>query len=181
MSGSTSASDRKFHYTVAKVLHWAALVIIVFNLLSGWRLDGFELDIKKVLLMIHSGVGTSIFAIMLFRWWWRRAHNLYTPPGWWKRPSMVIQWVFYPLLLTQAIIGVTVAAFIDYEVLGFGFIPYSSLAADNPGLQQFFLQSHTIMAWILITLVLVHGAERWRMMFVEDINTMNVQEPTKLP
>lgn len=163
-----SASNKKFNYGVAKFLHWLGVIVIGFNLLSGWRLDSFDLETKQVLMMIHSGVGTTIFLLMLFRWWWRRTHKLYVPPRWWKRPSMLVQWVFYPLLLIQAVIGVTVAAFVNYEVLGFGLIPYSSLAADSEAMQGLFLQLHAIMAWLLIALVAAHGLERWRMIFVDD-------------
>jgi cytochrome b561 len=172
-----STSNKKFNYTVARVLHWAAGIIIIFNLLSGWRLGGFPLESKQMLLMIHSGVGTVIFLVMLFRWWWRRAHNLYTPPRWWKRPSLVLQWVLYPLTLLQAVIGVTLAGFIDYEVIGFGFIPYSDLAADNEGLHAFFLQLHGINAWLLIVLIVAHFIERWRMIFIDDVKPASAQEP----
>lgn len=172
-----SGSNKNSHYTVARVLHWMGVVIIGFNLLSGWRLGGFEPDIKEVLLMVHSGVGTTIFLLMLYRWWWRKAHNLYTPPRWWRRPSMLLQWVFYPLVLLQVVIGVTVAAFIDYEVLGFGFIPYSSIAADNEKLHEWFLQLHAINAWLLIVLVVVHGIERGRFAFIDDEAAANVQNP----
>lgn len=163
-----SVSKKKSQYEVAKFLHWAGLVVIGFNLLSGWRLDSFDLAIKQVLLMIHSGVGTVIFFLMAFRWWWRRKHNLYAPPRWWKRPSMVVQWVFYPLTLVQVVIGVAVASVIGYEVLGLGFIPFSALAADNPRLEALFLQCHTVMAWLLLALVAIHGFERWRMIFIDD-------------
>jgi cytochrome b561 len=161
---STKAAD----YTLARFLHWVGLVVVGFNLLSGWRLDGFELDIKQVLLAIHASVGTVIFFLMLFRWWWRRSRNLYNPPRWWKRPSMVIQWVFYPLTILQVLIGVSVASVIDYQVLGFGFIPFSSIAADNESLKSLFLQCHTLMAYLLLALVAIHGLERWRMIFVAD-------------
>ncbi len=172
-----SGSDKTFNYTVARVLHWVAGAIIAFNLLSGWRLDSFPQDIKLVLVMIHSGAGTAIFLLMLFRWWWRRAHDLYSPPRWWTRPAMLLQWIFYPLVLMQVLIGVTHAAFIDYDVLGFGFIPFSALAADNERLHALFFQFHTITAWVLIALVLVHGGERWRLMFIDDDEAITAQEP----
>lgn len=163
-----AASSKKFNYTVARVLHWVVGAIIGFNLMSGWRLDGFPLEIKTTLLMVHSGVGITIFFGMLFRWWWRRAHKLYAPPRWWKRPAMLLQWIFYPLVLMQVLLGISNAAFIDYDVIAFGFIPISALAEANQGLHATFLQLHTIMAWLLITLVVVHGVERWRLVFVDD-------------
>jgi cytochrome b561 len=172
-----SAATKKSQYTIARVLHWAAGIIIIFNLLSGWRLGGFPLETKQMLLMIHSGVGTVIFLVMLFRWWWRRTNKLYVPPRWWKRPSMLLQWVLYPLTLLQAVIGVTLAGFIDYEVVAFGFIPYSDIATDNEGLQAFFLQLHAINAWLLIVLIVAHFIERWRMIFIDDVKPASVQEP----
>ncbi len=158
----------------------AGVLIIGFNLLSGWRLDSFSLEIKQVLMMIHSGVGTAILFMMLFRWWWRRTHHLYSPPRWWQRPSMLLQWVFYPLVLMQVAIGVSVAAVIDYEVLGLGFIPFSAVAADSESLQASFLQLHAVTAWVLIALVLTHGLERWRLIFVDDSRAASVQQTARL-
>lgn len=162
------AKSKKYYYTVARVLHWSVGIIILFNLLSGWRLGGFPLETKEMLLMVHSGVGTVIFLAMLFRWWWRKAHNLYAPPRWWKRPSLLLQWVLYPLTLLQAVIGVTLAGFIDYKVVAFGFIPYSSIATDNEALAALFLQLHAINAWLLIVLITSHFIERWRLIFVDN-------------
>ncbi len=159
-----TATNKKFHYTIAKILHWSVGFIIVFNLLSGWRIEEFTPEAKHVIIMVHSGIGTIVFVMMLFRWWWRKSHNLYAPPRWWKRPSMLLQVILYPLLLIQPVIGVLQAAFIDYEVLAFGLIPYSALAADNESLHGMFLQWHGNLALLLIFLVLVHGLERTRRM-----------------
>jgi cytochrome b561 len=162
------AGSKKFNYTVAKVLHWIAAFIIAFNLLSGWKIGDFPLNQKLIIIMVHSGIGTTIFLLMLFRWWWRRSHNLYTPPRWWKRPSMVLQCIFYPLLLIQAVIGVIQAAFIDYEVLAYGFINFSALAEANASLHALFLELHGLTALLLIFLILVHGIERSRLAFTDD-------------
>ena len=167
-----SGSKKRFYYTVAKYLHWIAGFLIAFNLLSGWKIDGFPLAERQVLIMIHSGIGTVICILMLVRWWWRKAHDLYTPTRWWKRPSMLLQWIFYPLVLVQVAIGVMLAAFIDYDVLAFGFIPYSALAANNEGLHQLLLQLHGLTALVLILLIIVHGLERGRMAFMDDGHLM---------
>lgn len=163
-----ATSSKKAKYTVAKVMHWAVGIFIAFNLMSGWRLDGFPVETKTMLLMVHSGVGLTIFVGMLFRWWWRRRHKLYVPPNWWKRPSMVLQWVLYPLILLQVLLGISNAAFNDYDVRAFGFIPITGIVDPNQGLHAFFLQLHTLMAWLLISLVVVHGVERWRLVFRDD-------------
>ncbi len=160
-----SASRKKFYYTVAKSLHWVAGFIIAFNLLSGWRLDGFPLNQKEVLIMIHSGIGVTIALMMLFRWHWRRSRNLYAPPGWYKRPAMLLQWIFYPLVLLQVVIGVVQAAFIDYQVKAYGLINISALAEANAELHAKLLDLHGWMAITLIVLILLHGVERSRKAF----------------
>ena len=169
-------STKAFNYSVAKVLHWAAGIVIVFNLLSGWRLDSFPLEIKQNLLMIHSGVGVVIFLMMTFRWWWRSSRKVYAPPRWWKRPAMLLQWVLYPLVIAQVAIGVAQAAVIDYDVVAFGMIPISSLAAADGPLHDALLGMHELMAWVLILLVAAHGFERGRFAFIEDVNLMKAEE-----
>ena len=163
-----AVSNTRFNYTVARVLHWVAAFVIGFNLLSAWTIKDFSVDVKQVLIMVHSGLGVTIFLMMGFRWWWRRSRNLYTPPNWYKRPSMLLQWIFYPLLVIQPIIGVVQASYIDYEVLAFGFINFSSLAADNEQMHGFWLRLHGITATLLILLVLAHGLERYRKIFTDD-------------
>jgi cytochrome b561 len=170
-----SGSGKKKYYTIAKVMHWIAGFFIAFNLLSGWTLGDFPLNQKVVLIMIHSGIGTTIFGLMLLRWWWRRKHELYVPPGWWKRPFMLLQWIFYPLVLIQVVIGVVQAAFIDYDVLAFGFIPYSALAAADERLHSLFLQLHGLTAIVLILLVVCHGIERGRTAFMDDGKQMSAR------
>lgn len=84
---------------------------------------------------------------------------------------MLLQWIFYPLLLIQPVIGVVQAAFIDYDVLAFGFINYSAIAADNADLHRVFLNLHGLTAILLISLILIHGLERSRKAFANDINS----------
>ncbi len=155
-----SGSKKRFYYRVARILHWVVAYLVAVNLLSGWRLGAFSLPTKQTLVMFHSGIGTTIFFLMLFRWWWRKSHKLYASPGWWRRPLALVQWIFYPILLIQVIIGVVQAAFIDYEVLAFGFINYSAIAADNEALHGLFLQAHGLTAMLLIVLAIIHALGR---------------------
>ena len=159
------SSTKASQYTTARALHWIAGVFIGFNLMSGWRIAHFGLDVKEVLISIHSGVGLMVFTLMIIRWWWRKKNGLYTPPKWWKRPPMLLQWIFYPLLLIQPVLGFCTAMYSDYTIKAFGFINVSALAESNPMLRALFFDLHTWLAVALILLVLTHGAERMRGMF----------------
>lgn len=158
-------ASKASQYTVAKALHWFAAVLIGFSLLAGWRLATFELDTRRVLLMVHSGVGVTILALMLVRWWWRRKNNLYAPPNWWRQPIQLSRWVFYPLLVLQPVLGLLVAMFNDYDVYAFGVVNVSALADSNEALRSLFHQAHTWLAYLLIALVVAHSIERLRKLY----------------
>lgn len=152
-------------YVVAMTLHWIAAVFIAYNLLDGWRLSTFEPDMRRLLRSVHASIGVVILGFMLIRWWWRRKYNLYAQPQWWRQPRLLLQWLFYPLLLLQPILGLLVAIFNDYDVRVFGFINVSALA-DNEALGALLQQSHSWLAGLLIVLVVLHGVERLRQLYV---------------
>jgi cytochrome b561 len=172
--------SKKFYYTVARSLHWVAAFIIAFNLMSGWIISDFPLEQKLWIIMVHSGIGVTIFLLMLFRWWWRKSHHLYEPPGFWKRPAAVLMWIFYPLLLIQTVIGMLQAVFIDYDVRAFGFINFSAIAEANESLRNLFLDLHGMTAILLIVLVLIHGVDRSRKAFADDGQQMSGQPSAKV-
>jgi cytochrome b561 len=169
------ASSKHSQYTIARSLHWFAAFIIAFNLLSGWKLADLPMETKTWIIMIHSGIGVTIFLLMLLRWWWRKKNNLYAPPGFWKKPTVVLMWIFYPLVLLQTILGMSQALFTDYDVRAYGFINFSALADANEGMRNLFLDLHGTTAILLIVLVLVHGAERSRKAFADDGQQMKGQ------
>jgi cytochrome b561 len=165
-----STSNKKSQYNVAKVMHWIVAFIAVLLLMSGWRAEELAPDSRLWFMMIHSGLGSLVFALMLFRWWWRRNHKLYSPRQWYKKPSMLLQWFFYPLLLIHPLIGVTQAAFNSYDVSAFGLVNFSALAAENEALFAIFHKMHTITALLLIFILFIHIADKSRRFFVEDSN-----------
>ena len=164
--------NKKSQYAVAKALHWIIALIVLQMLLSGWRIGDYPVDEKESMIMIHSGLGTTVFFLMLYRWWWRKSNNLYSPPGWQKKPSKMLQWFFYPLLLLQPVLGLQQAIFIDYKVLAFGFINYSAIAVDNEGLFSIFHLLHALTAALLILIFLFHVIDKSRKFFKDDIKSM---------
>ena len=155
-----SAGEKVQQYKIAKRLHWFAGALIAFNLLTGWQLDSFPAAQKQTFVAIHAGLGCLIFVVMPFRWWWRRSHRLYTPPGWWKQPMIVLQWLFYPLVILQTLLGLTHSLFIDEEVIAFGVLPISSLAAPDAALHSLYFSLHGMTAALLLAMALIHIADR---------------------
>ena len=164
--------SKRSQYTVAKLMHWTVALVVVLMLMSGWRTESFSLEDREWIMMIHSGLGTTIFFLMLYRWWWRRSHNLYTRRGWQKKPSLLIRWAFYPLLLLQPVLGFLQATRIDYQVLAFGLLDYSALAVSDQGLFDVFHTLHAGLAIVLILILLVHVGDISRRFFIDDTQSM---------
>ena len=164
--------NKRSQYNVAKALHWVIALIVLLMLMSGWRTSDFSVDDKEFIIMIHSGLGTTVFLLMLYRWWWRKSNKLYSPPGWQKKPSMLMQWFFYPLLLLQPVLGLMQAIFIDYKVYAFGVINYSAIASQNEEFFSMFHQWHALTAGLLILIFLLHVMDKSRKFFIDDSNSM---------
>jgi len=164
--------NKSSQYNVAKALHWLIALIVLLMLMSGWRTSEFPLEDKEFIIMIHSGLGTTVFFLMLYRWWWRKSNNLYSPPGWKKRPSMLMQFLFYPLLLLQPVLGFLQSIYIDYQVVAFSFLNYSAIAASDEDLFNTFHQLHTLTAVLLIFIFLFHIGEKSRKFFIDDSASM---------
>ena len=122
--------------------------------------------------MIPSGLGNTVFGLWLDGWLWRKSNKLYSPPGWQKKPSMLMQWFFYPLLLLQPVLGLMQAIFIDYKVYAFGVINYSAIASQNEEFFSMFHQWHALTAGLLILIFLLHVMDKSRKFFIDDSNSM---------
>jgi len=175
-----SEVEKKSYDAVAKTLHWLIALIVIVMLIAGWTLEDMPLEERQQIIMIHSGLGTTIFVLMLMRLGWRLTHRppVAVPmPDWQHKASVFVHWAFYGLLLLQPIFGVLQAAYIDYPVLAFGIIDYSGLAADNQAMFSLFHQAHGITAGLLILLVLVHAGAALMHHFYQKDNVLRRMLP----
>ncbi|CBL43844.1 cytochrome b-561 membrane protein [gamma proteobacterium HdN1] len=159
--------DKRTQYTIAKTLHWLAFVLITFNVLGGWRLGNFETETRQILVGLHAGVGILIFLFMAGRWWWRRSNRLYAPKNWWRKPLLLGQWVFYPILIVQTFIGIALAAVIDLDINAFGFLPFSALAPNSADQEAWVRMIHASAAWSVLALITLHTFDKIRWFYTE--------------
>ena len=167
-----SEIEKRSYDGVAKTLHWLIALIVILMLVAGWGLEDMPLEERKQIIMIHSGLGTTVFVLMLVRLTWRLTHEpppQIPMPDWQHKASLIVHRSFYCLLLLQPIFGVLQAAYIDYPVLAFGVIEYSGLAIDNKDSFMLFHRLHGLTAVLLILLLAVHaGAALGRHFYLKD-------------
>lgn len=158
----------------AKWLHWLVAFLVILMLIFGPGLEDMPLDVREETIMGHAGLGTLVLLIMFVRIPWRLTHE---PPGptntmgrWQTRLAGIMHWGLYILIPLQVIFGMLQAMFItEYNVVAFGVIDYSSLAADNEELADIFHICHGLNSKLLTLLVLVHfGAALYHHFFQKD-------------
>lgn len=166
----------------AKWLHWLVAFIVILMLVFGRTLESLPLTEREQMIMGHSGLGTLVLILMLFRWGWRLSHE--TPGAtetmgtWQTRLSKAMHWSLYVLLVVQPLLGISQAMFIaDYEVVAFGVIDYSSLAMDDAGKAQLFHILHSINATVLSVLVIGHIGAGLYHHFIQKDNVMRRMLP----
>jgi cytochrome b561 len=150
----------KFSAT-AKWLHWIIAVIVIIMLLGGQTLESLPLSEREQIIMVHSGLGTLVLLLMIVRWYWRLNHEVPSPISTMGptqiRLAKLMHWGLYVLLVLQPIFGISQAMFItDYQVVAFGILDYSSIAADDEGLARVFHVLHGLNATIIMVLVIGH-------------------------
>ena len=66
-----SSAQRDRYTRVAIVLHWAIAAFIVFNLCTGFFMEGWPPPIRFLALMLHASSGLTVLALTLARVVWR--------------------------------------------------------------------------------------------------------------
>ncbi len=164
------ATDR--YGSVAKWLHWLIAAIVIVMLIFGRTLESMPIAERTEMIMGHSGLGTLVLVLMLVRLAWRLGHPpppSVDMPGWQERLSAFAHRAFYVLLLLQPLLGIGQATVIDYPVVAFGLIDYSALAEHSTGTFRVFHIAHSVNAWLLSVLVVVHaGAALFHHFFQKD-------------
>ena len=145
----------------AKWLHWLVGVIVIVMLIAGRTLEALPISEREQIIMVHSALGTLILLLMAFRLFWRMGHKTPGPTAtmgeWQTKLSNWMHYTLYVLLFLQPIFGIGQAMFItEYQVLAFGFLDYSSLAAANADTARIFHILHGLTATILSVLVIGH-------------------------
>jgi len=153
---------------VAMTLHWTVAALVVVMLVFGGMPEGLPTERRAVEIRLHSGLGLTVLVLMIVRWIWRLTH----PPP--PLPEAVprvqralarfVHLALYALVLLQPLLGVALAASVDYPVHAFGVLEVSALSAADRDRAELLLGLHSLNATALSVLIaghvgmaLVHG------------------------
>jgi cytochrome b561 len=147
---------------LTRLLHWATLILVLFQFASGWSFELVEgTPLFAPLLMLHRSSGAAVWAVTAMRWGWRASFARFPPFP--ERLPHVMRWAakmseraLYVLLLAVPLTGLgdTLLRGRPFELLAWT-VP-ALLPRDLPA-AELLHQFHIWGAWALAGLAAVHA------------------------
>lgn len=145
--------------TVAVLIHWLSVCLILVLLGSGFRTGQTEdLATKALLLKIHAPIGITILLLTLTRlvWWWKfdtKPAPLGGSPIWQEWMARLVHFALYIVILGMAVSGISM-----FILSGAGAILFAGSPGPLPDFTQFLPRvPHGIGARVFIGLLVLHA------------------------
>jgi cytochrome b561 len=154
---------------VARALHWAIALLILFNLWLGFAHDALPKDWK--VMPVHKSVGLTVLALTLVRIGWRLTHPApplpARTPAWERLVAQVTHIGFYVLMLALPLTGWIMSSagdrplnwFFLFDVPKFG-------VAKGDAITGISHEGHEILGFVFAALILLHVAAALRHHFI---------------
>ncbi|MCQ8239283.1 YceI family protein [Rhizosaccharibacter radicis] len=165
--GEGTAPDR--YGAVAQLLHWLIALLILGNLLLGWRMGTVHGAAQFRLFQLHKSFGITVLLLSLLRLGWRLGHR--PPPLPAATPAVeaaaahAVHWLFYGLMILMPLSGWALVSVRPHTIptLLYGVIPWPFLPGLHgmAGAAQHRAtllagSTHYWLAWGMVALAALH-------------------------
>jgi len=148
---------------VAKILHWLMAVMIISLFAVGIYMHDLPKDdaLRPTLYMLHKASGMLVLFLVVIRLLWRLTHK---PPsldrysGLVKKAASISHFSLYVLMFAIPLSGFFMSTAGGHPVNFFGLFEFPLLFDKNKELGKIFSETHEILAFVLIGIVLLHVA-----------------------
>jgi cytochrome b561/polyisoprenoid-binding protein YceI len=149
--------------SVAKLLHWSIVVLIITQLVLGISADDLPNGLRKLeLLAWHKSFGMLVLILALVRLAWRFGNPVPPPPAdmprWQQLAAVGTHRLLYALILLQPLTGWLMSSYKNFPVSFFGLFQWPDLVAPNPQMHERFEDIHEWLARLLVTVAIVHAS-----------------------
>lgn len=184
---------------VAIVLHWLIALVIFFMIGLGWYMadlpkdaakqtvfDVFDLGLytwqmaepaspRTFYFNLHKSVGLTLFALILFRIYWRVTH---TPPAmllsyqaWERKLATAVHHTLYLLMFALPISGLLMSLNSKYGINWFGIHVFDGV--DNKDLRHTYEELHELGANVIVALLIVHTLAALKHRLIDKDETLS--------
>lgn len=149
---------------VARLLHWAFLVLIV----GAWYAVETREEFAKGTperaewMRLHISLGLTIFALVWVRLGWRLSGTVPTPapgPAWQVNAARLVHVALYALMVIMPVTGLLAVQMEDRAVSWFGLFDLPVLVGADEEMAEVLEEIHADVLWpLLLALVGAHAA-----------------------
>lgn len=171
--------------SVTKWLHWFVAILVVGMLCLGTTMSQLDSSpLKSTLIMIHKSFGLLLFITIIVRWLWR-VSNIKPKPINIKNPMLnkLLPWyheTLYLVVFLMPVSGILMNAFKHYTLPFFGlFVIKTTAFPENIFLHHFFGNMHSVMAWVVTIMLVIHIGAAIKHHFYNKDNTLKRMLPSK--
>jgi cytochrome b561 len=159
----TLRNTRIAYGSIAKLLHWTIVVLIIAQFVLANAADDLPNGLEKLkLLATHKSIGMTVLMLALVRIGWRLTNPVppspATMPRWQVRAAHTSHFALYALLLAQPITGWIMSSARNFPVSYFGLFQWPDLVGPSDELHERFEDIHHLLGEALLVIALVHAA-----------------------
>lgn len=170
--------------SVAKFFHWTIAITIYAMLAIGFIMGNISNDaIAGNLYFYHKATGITILGIMVLRFIWRQLNTRPQLPEtvakWQRVASSMVHYGLYLLLFAMPLSGWIMSSAHGTPPSVFGLFNMPPIVATSKSVTKTFASVHEILAFALITLIVIHVGAALKHYFMDKDNVLQRMLPGK--
>ncbi|HQW82487.1 MAG: cytochrome b [Rhodanobacteraceae bacterium] len=182
----SAKSDATRWGSVAKCLHWLIAIAVIGLLVGGLTMTDMKVSPDKFRwYALHKSFGVTVLVLMLLRFAWRGIDGRpQAVPG--VAPIVAfaahsVHRLFYVALIVMPISGWVYNSASNFPLQWFGVLQLPAIVAPDKDLKHLAHTVHEVLAWTIITLLLVHVAGALIHHFIDRDDTLRRMLPFAKP
>jgi cytochrome b561 len=146
--------------SIAQAIHWLMAVAIIGNGVVGLIMDEMPRGMTKLnTFAIHKSIGLTVLALLILRVSWRLFDRKPTDepmPRWQRLAARATHGILYLLMLAIPLSGWIYNSAHGYPLQWFKWFNLPALVEKNQALSDIAGESHEILFWVIVVVLVAH-------------------------
>lgn len=172
------SSELKSYGTMMKLCHWSVVCGVIAQVVIGFFSDDFaNKHLARTLMGIHKSIGLTLVALSLLfiltGVFSRKPAWPKSMPLWEKMLAHVVQYALYALVFIMSSSGWCMSTASGHTPNWFGWFQLAAPGVpQNEALATLLSQVHTVCAWLITSLFLLHAIAALKHQFLDKDNML---------
>ena len=171
--------------TGTKILHWLIAIIVIAMLAVSFFLGDLPKQYKPTAFFVHKSFGLTVLFLMIIRLLWvsltGKPNLPITVSFWQKALARSVQFSLYLFLFAMPLSGWIMAVSANKAPSFFGLFHANLPIEPNKTLAHLMNDLHTVFAWTLIALILLHIAGGLKHYLIDKDRVLQSMLPERKP